>query len=194
MTKATEKTVETPEKKSEQKGEFVTRRGATYPFFSFNLRDFFTLNPFEMMKQFTEEMDKTFGGFGLWRGFEKGAIWSPAIEVFEKDGKLIVRAELPGVDKDNVKIEMTDEGLVVKGERKSEHKEEDKEKGFFKSEMTYGSFFRRIPLPEGVKFDDVKAHFTNGVLEITVPVPELVTKKREIPIQSEASKTQTAVK
>jgi len=181
MTKAVEKTVETP--KQETKGEAITRR--TYPFlFSLTPRDLFTLNPFEVMKEFTDEMDRAFNKFGLWKGFEKGeAVWSPAIEVFEKEGKLIIRAELPGVGKDNVKVEMTDDGLVVKGERKSEHKEEDKDKGFFRSEMTYGSFFRRIPLPEGVKTEEVKAHFTNGVLEITVPLPEVKTKKHEVPIQ-----------
>ena len=182
MTKAVEKAVETP--KQETKLESAARRN--YPFlFSMTPRDFFTLNPFEMMKQFTDEMDRAFDKFGLWKGFEKGeTVWSPAIEVFEKEGKFFVRAELPGIDKDNVKIELTDDGLIVKGERKSEHKEEDKEKGFYRSEMTYGSFYRRIPLPEGVKTDEVKANFTKGVLEIVVPLPETKTKKREVPIQT----------
>ncbi len=77
---------------------------------------------------------------------------------------------------------MTDEGLVIEGERKRE--EAEQREGYYRSERSYGSFYRVIPLPEGVKAEQAKARFENGVLEVTVPVPEAARKAREIPIQA----------
>jgi HSP20 family protein len=107
-------------------------------------------------------------------------IWSPAIEVFQKEGNLVVRAELPGVNKDDVKIQLTDDGLVIQGERKEEH--EEKREGFYRSERSYGQFYRLIPLPDDINPDQVRADFNNGVLEITVPVPQAQQRRKEIPI------------
>lgn len=162
----------------------IERRGSYTPsVFSLSPRDFFNSNPFELMRRFTEEMDRAFEGWGLSRGNWPGneaTLWSPAVEVFERGNNLIVRAELPGLNKDDVKVEMTDEGLIIQGERKREH--EEKHEGFYRSERSYGQFHRMIPLPEGANADQAKAQFEHGVLEISVPIPESQRRRRTIPI------------
>ncbi|MEW6731801.1 MAG: Hsp20/alpha crystallin family protein [Acidobacteriota bacterium] len=185
MAEATEKKVEVTGQQEKEKS--ISRRGYYSPLlFSLTPRDLFTLNPFEMMRRFSEEMDRTFENFGLWRGFTKGETgWAPAIEVFERKGKFVVRAELPGLSKDDVKVELTDDSLIIKGERKSEHKEEGK--GFYRSELSYGSFYREILIPESATVDQTEAKFSNGVLEVVIPVPESVRKRREVPIKEEAA-------
>ncbi|MCO4239691.1 Hsp20/alpha crystallin family protein [Pseudarthrobacter sp. MDT3-26] len=88
------------------------------------------------------------------------------------DGQtLVVRAEMPGVDPDkDVEITLDDGYLRIRAER--QEKEEHKDKGRFRSEFRYGSFSRSIPLPDGVKEEDIKATYTNGVLEVRTPLPE----------------------
>jgi HSP20 family protein len=130
----------------------------------------------------TEEMDRMFGEFGMNRGEQwASGGWAPAIEVSERDGKYLVRADLPGIKPDDVKLEVTDDAVVLQGERKSEH--EDTRGGVHVSERSYGSFYRTIPLPEGAKVDEARAKFENGVLEVEVPVAEQRSKRRQIPIE-----------
>ena len=145
-----------------------------------------TGSPFAFMRRFSEEMDRLFEDFGFGRGlgvpsfgrdlmprgfgeFGQG-VWSPQVEVFERGGQLVVRADLPGLNKDDVKVEVTDDAVNISGERKSEH--EERGEGFYRSERSYGSFYRQIPLPEGVHADDATATFNNGVLEITMQAPQ----------------------
>jgi HSP20 family protein len=167
-----------------QQGGALERRGSSFPsLFSLSPRDFFSASPFELMRRFTDEMDRAFENWGLSRGSWAGgqtAVWSPAVEVFERDNNLVVRAELPGLNKDDVKVEVTDDGLVIQGERKREH--EEKGEGFYRSERSYGQFYRLIPLPEGADAEQAKAQFENGVLEVAVPVPESQRRRRSIPI------------
>ncbi|MBX7444871.1 MULTISPECIES: Hsp20/alpha crystallin family protein [unclassified Arthrobacter] len=87
------------------------------------------------------------------------------------DGKtLVVRAEMPGVDPDkDIAVTMDDGFLRIRAER--QEKEEHKDKGSYRSEFRYGSFSRNIPLPDGVKEEDIKATYTNGVLEVRAPLP-----------------------
>jgi HSP20 family protein len=129
-------------------------------------------------------------GLSRGRGFGELLAWAPAIEVFERDNKMIVRAELPGMSKDDIKVEMTDEGLLIHGERKREKEEECE--GWYRSERSYGEFRRLIPLPEGVNADQAKARFENGVLEVTAPIPESARRQRSVPIEiggEQAAKT-----
>lgn len=95
--------------------------------------------------------------------------WTPQADVFEKDNRLITRIDLPGLKKEDVKVEVTDGYLAISGERKRE--EEEKGDQFYRCEREYGSFYRSVPLPEGVRLDDVKATFADGVLEVSVPLP-----------------------
>ena len=118
---------------------------------------------------------------GLGRDFGKlanleGSLWSPQIEVFERGNQLIVRADLPGLTKDDLNVDITDDSIVIRGERRQE--KEENEEGYYRSERNYGSFYREIPLPEGVNANEAKANFRNGVLEITMPAPERQTLGR----------------
>lgn len=113
-------------------------------------------------------MERFFDDVGGGRPAHDGQ-WMPHVDAFEKDGCLVVRADLPGVNKDAVNVEVSDGELTIKGER---HKEFEEEKeGVYRHEREYGSFYRSFPLPEGVKSEAVKATFNNGVLEVKVPMP-----------------------
>lgn len=135
-------------------------------------------SPFSVVNRFAEEMDRIFGNFGFGRsqlaphgwGEMGQALWSPQLEVFERDGKLVVRADLPGLNKNDVKVDINDNGLTIHGERRQEH--EENRAGYRHSERSYGSFYRTIPLPEGVDAEQAQANFRNGVLEITMPAPQ----------------------
>jgi HSP20 family protein len=142
-------------------------------------RDLFA-NPFSLMRRLTDEMDRAFHtSWGL--GREMGSFW-PAMEVKERDGNLVVCADLPGLNKDDVRVETTDEGLVIHGERKRER--EEKSAGWHHSERSYGEFYRTIPLPQGAHTDRAQAQFRDGVLEVKIPLPESAQHKtREIPIK-----------
>jgi HSP20 family protein len=127
------------------------------------------------MRHFAQEMDRVFGDFGLrtrWpfsaAGEREFALWTPDLEVTQDKGQLQVRLDLPGLRKEDVTIEITEQALTVAGERRQE--EEKKEKGYYRTERSYGRFFRSIPLPEGARPDSTKATFANGVLEIVMDV------------------------
>jgi HSP20 family protein len=148
-------------------------------------------SPFMMMNRFAEEMERMFDDLGFGRSRlahrlrpgmgEMGyGMWSPQIEIFERGSQFIVRADLPGLTKDDMKVEITDEALTIQGERKQEH-EEDRE-GWHRSECSYGSFYRSIPLPEGIKAEEAKANFRDGVLEISIPAPQREGRRRQIDI------------
>ena len=125
-----------------------------------------------LMSRFTNEIERLFEDFGLGRvwGEVGGAEWAPQIEVFESGGQFIVRAELPGLTSNDVKVDITDNALTIRGERKQVHKEE--REGWYRSERSYGRFFRSIPVPEGINVDEASASFRDGVLEITMPAPK----------------------
>jgi HSP20 family protein len=98
----------------------------------------------------------------------EAGVWAPKIDVFERDNRLVTRVDLPGMKKEDISVEVTDGHLALSGERKRET--EEKKDNFYKSEREYGSFYRAVPLPEGVKLEDVKATFSDGVLEVSIPV------------------------
>jgi HSP20 family molecular chaperone IbpA len=95
--------------------------------------------------------------------------WMPTMDVFEKNGEIIVKTDLPGMKKDEVQILLEDGDLVLKGERKTV--KETKEENYYRSERGFGEFYRRLPLPEGVDAKLIAAKFTDGVLEVKIPLP-----------------------
>jgi HSP20 family protein len=141
--------------------------------------DIFRTSPGALFRRMSEEMDRLMGDYGRQRGEGRGA-WAPPIEVTQQEGNLVVRAELPGLKPDDVRLEMTDDAIVIEGERREEH--EESRGGRHITELRYGQFYRSIPLPEGANAEQAKARFDNGVLEITVPVQEPANKRRQIPI------------
>jgi len=148
--------------------------------------DVFSTSPLPLMRRSSLEMDRALGRF-----FDRDLVdgspdWVPPIEVGEHNGQLQVRAELAGLKPEDVKIEVTDDSLTIQGERKYEH--EENKRGMYRSERRYGQFYRQIPLPEGANVEEAKAQFKDGVLEITLPIPEQANKVREIPIESGSSR------
>jgi HSP20 family protein len=132
-------------------------------------------------------MDRVFEDFGVTRGRlplagrPRGFAWVPEVEMIEKDGRLIVRADLPGLTKPDVTLEFADGVLVLRGERKRE--KDEKGEGFLRSERIYGSFYRAIPLPEAVRPETAKAAFKDGVLEVTFDAtPKATAKAKTIAI------------
>jgi HSP20 family protein len=138
----------------------------------------FMSNPFGFMQRMSEEMNRIFetAGIGATLGQFGGSqqenlgTWMPQIEVQQKGNELLVRADIPGVKREDVTVEVDDGVLTISGERRQDDVEE--REGLFRSERRYGSFYRSIPLPEGVNDDNVSATFDDGVLEVRVKVPE----------------------
>jgi HSP20 family protein len=100
---------------------------------------------------------------------------TPAVDLYEEKDDIVVKAELPGMEKDNIEVNLSDKRLTIKGEKKQE--EEVKKEGYYRSERSYGSFVRTLELPREVQTDKVKAAFKNGILEIRLPKTEEAKKK-----------------
>ena len=155
-------------------------------------------SPFHLMRRMAEDIERLFDsdfgrvGFGMsprltsspWRGEGRlaDALWAPQVETFRKDDKLVVRADLPGLAKDNVNIEVEDDMLMISGERSDEHR--DDRDDYYRSERAYGRFFRAIQLPDGVDAEKIDATFKDGVLEVTIPAPKVQTpRNRQVKIR-----------
>ncbi len=95
--------------------------------------------------------------------------WVPAMDLVETDDHLVLRADLPGLDKDDVNIEIKDGVLTVSGERQAEH--EERKDGYHRVERAYGGFSRSLSLPQGIDAEQVQADFDKGVLEVRIPKP-----------------------
>jgi len=108
--------------------------------------------------------------------------WMPAMDLIESGEHFVLRADLPGMDEDDVQIEFEDGTLTVSGERKAEHEQDDE--GFHRVERSFGAFSRSLTLPKGIDADAVTASFDRGVLEIRIPKPEQ-RKPRRIEIGRE---------
>jgi len=102
--------------------------------------------------------------------------WMPAMDLVETDEHFVLRADLPGLTQDDVKIELEDQVLTVSGERKAEH--EENREGFYRVERSFGNFSRSLTLPKGVEADAVSASFDNGVLEVRIPKPKEAKPRR----------------
>jgi len=160
------------------------------------------LSPFSLMRRLMEDMDRMFEGLGSSRlegsttgGFSPMPIWSPAIDVFERDGRIVVRADVPGLSPDDIRLEIRDGALVLEGERRQEMEVESDE-GVYRTERMYGRFSRVIGLPQSADLDKASARFENGVLQIEIPLRE-GAQRRRIQIQGgsnrpEGSKQQGA--
>ncbi|MFO7276181.1 MAG: Hsp20/alpha crystallin family protein [Pseudomonadota bacterium] len=154
-------------------------------------------SPFGMMLQFSREMDRLMDSFfnrnflspfgsmfeSALPSFGAGIpeLWTPRIDVRQKGDNLVICADLPGVRKEDINIECDADSIAISGERREEREEGGEQQGYRMTERSYGSFYRRIPLPDGVNPDEIKASMRDGVLEITVPLPK--GQRRRIEIQ-----------
>ena len=140
-----------------------------------------TWSPFRELDRFRRDFDDVFNRFFGSAGAARSEyIGAPAIESFVENDQMIIRADLPGIDPKDVEVSVTGNTLTLRGSRES--RSEDKERDFLHREVTYGSFERSVTLPNGIKTEDIKANYHNGVLELTVPMPKELTS-RKVPIQ-----------
>ena len=140
--------------------------------------------PFEGLTSLRREMDRLFEHFferGPWTAGD-GGMFEPAIEMADTDDSIMVKAQVPGVSKENLHLDITDDYLTLKGEIKEEE-EKTEGKRFHRREWRYGSFARTIPLPTAVKADQATAQLKDGVLTITIPKGEHA-KMKQIPIKT----------
>lgn len=128
-------------------------------------RDIFSLrhNMNGLFDDFFYPRRKTFENEGLWN-------WNPAVDIYEEENNIVVKAEIPGMDKDAITVDVKDGVLTLKGERTDDN--EVKEDNFYRKERTYGRFERAFTLPTDVNTEEISAEYKDGVLKVTVPKPE----------------------
>ena len=139
--------------------------------------------PFRELSSMRKQMDRLFEdmlsvGNDDWMGLHSmGGMWTPAVEIEEQDGELLLKAEIPGLNAEDLEVEVSEDRVIISGEHKEEKKTEDKDKNYYHSEFHYGKFERVIPLPMAIKTDDIKSDFQKGVLTLTLPKLENAPKK-----------------
>ena len=140
-------------------------------------------DPFKELASLREDMNRLFESFFERYPKEKTeGFWSPSIDVEETENKFVVKAELPGMKKENIKVSLSSDTLTISGEK--ERREEEKGKTYYRMERAYGKFQRTITLPAEIETDKAKVSYTDGILTLTLPKSE-ISKPREIPIQVE---------
>jgi len=142
--------------------------------------------PFMDLTRWERDMERMMEGFfgrrmRPWFPRTEGVeMTAPAVDVYEEKDDIIVKAELPGMEKDNIEVNLADHMLTIKGEKKKE--EEIKEENYYRSERFHGSFLRTVELPKDVHGDKVKASFKNGILEVRLPKTE-EAKRKEVKVK-----------
>jgi HSP20 family protein len=136
-------------------------------------------DPWTQFRRLSEQMDRWFDSFGMNRpsnrmssggeGAWGGNMWAPDTETFLRDDQFVIRMDLPGMAKDDVNVEIADDSIVIHGERQNAH--EENRDGYYRSERSYGRFYREVPLPDGAQPETAKANYKDGVLEVTVKAP-----------------------
>ena len=135
-------------------------------------------HPLRGLWDLREEMDRLWEGFPAFPKFRRlieERAW-PAVDVFDRNGSLVVKADVPGMTAKDIEVNVTEDGITISGERSEE--KEVKEKDYYRSERSYGSFMRQVPLPAGAHRDQAQAHFKDGVLEIIFPLNEEAKQKK----------------
>jgi HSP20 family protein len=146
--------------------------------------------PFGEMTRWEQEIQRMFGDLfrRSLRPFRDEHLWTPlsfevsipAVDLYEEKDEIVAKAELPGIEKDDVQINIANHELTIKGEKRREEKANEND--YYRAERCYGSFVRVLSLPREVEGDKVRASFKNGVLEIRLPKTE-EAKKREVRVK-----------
>ncbi|WP_029551131.1 Hsp20/alpha crystallin family protein [Thermocrinis jamiesonii] len=130
--------------------------------------------PFEELERIRREFDRFMEEFFKEESVER--VFAPALDVYETDTEIVVKAELPGVKKEDVEVLVRDNNLIIRGEKKEER--EEKTETIHRVERVYGKFERVIGLPTDIKLDEVKGEFKDGVLEIRLPKEKSSREKK----------------
>ena len=142
----------------------------------------FPMGLFDMDKWFAESFLRPFTPFGLERMRAVAEAVIPAVDIFENNGDVILKAELPGIKKEDIEVTLNDGSITISGEKKKES--EIKKKDYYKWESSYGSFCRSFALPAEVQKDKVKSTYKDGILEVRMPKTE-TAKKKEVKVKIE---------
>jgi HSP20 family protein len=146
--------------------------------------------PMALLDDLEAEMERFWGRQGwFWpgpflrplRGLRESFTLAPRMDAYQKDDTIVVKAELPGLKREDVQVEVEGDTLIIRGESKGES--EVKEQDFYRSERSFGSFYRRMQLPAGVTPDQITANLQDGVLEVRIPKPaEAGSETKTIPV------------
>ena len=171
------------ERESTQTGGRLSRREGQEPYGSL-----LGASPFALFRLLSDDMERLFFGGGTHGqaplGAFGGARFMPQVDIEEHEDKLVVRADLPGVQPDDFRVDIEDDALVIQGERRDER--DDTRRGIRRFERSYGAFRRVVPLPAGANVENADARFENGVLQIEIPVQQ--SKSRRLEIHASSSK------
>jgi len=132
--------------------------------------------PFRDLVSMRDDFDRLFESFFGRMPVIREDFWTPSVDIVESNGNIEVKAEIPGMKKEDIKVTVRDNVLSIVGERKQE--KETKEKTFHRVESYYGKFSRNIQLPSEVEADNIKATYKDGILNITLPKPESAKPKK----------------
>jgi len=156
------------------------------------------MGPFGLMRQMQGEIDHWFDRYGVDRGWApsnwfsgagQSGDWMPAIDAFQRGNDFVIRADVPGMARHDVSVEVGDDAVTIRGERK--HEEHEDREGMYWSERSHGSFSRVVPLPPGAISDSAKATFNNGVLEVVLQAPSREARRgRKIDISGRDDKSE----
>lgn len=139
-------------------------------------------DPFSEMVQLRDEIGRWFDTLDKKKEARKGAVWAPDVDIKETDTDIQIKADVPGMKLEDIDVSVDEDQLVIKGERKIE--KEEKEKDYVRIERSYGSFYRSFNIGVPVKADQIKASYKNGVLDISLPKAE-ARKPKKIEVKSE---------
>jgi len=142
--------------------------------------------PFRELEEWERRFDDLFRR-PLWRLPVEERGWMPAVDVFEKEDRFVVKAELPGMKEEDIDVSVVGDTLSIRGEKKTEIKEED----YYRCERSYGSFYRSIPLPSNVDANKIEASFDGGVLEVALSKSAKI-KPKKIAVSAKKKATKSA--
>jgi HSP20 family protein len=151
--------------------------------------------PFSLMRRLFEDLDRLMGvnAFDVRVPERRGvdsSLFVPTVDVTRRDDKLVVSVDLPGISADDIQVTMDDNALIIEGERRTEHEQQDGD--VWHCERSYGRFQRVIPLPEGADPTTTEARFENGVLEISLRAPTPVNQARKIDVKTSGTSADTS--
>jgi len=134
-------------------------------------------HPFSELAAWRNRIDQAF------REMTNGgsADWTPAVDLVREEDRLVLRANVPGIKPEDVEVEVEGDRLTISGEHKEES--ERKERNYLRRERSYGSFYRSMGLPRGVKAEDIEASSRNGVLEVVIPLPKEETQRKTVSVK-----------
>ncbi len=138
------------------------------------------ISPFPEVMDLQRSLDRLFGGGYFGRGESTTAAWQPSVDIFENDTEIVIKVELPEVNREDVQVSLDERTLTIRGERKLEF--EDKREGYHRVERTYGQFARSFTVPTNIGREGMKATYKDGVLRVVLPKAE-EAKPRQIVVE-----------